>query len=87
MNDTNWVAALGSVAAAIAAFFSYLKTRRVDEQMHNVAYHVNGRYEDLLTENRRLREVIAADTGVPDAVTIVNDALNEDKDKKDAGSS
>lgn len=75
MSEQNWLPALSAIAAVLVATLNYFKSRKVDERAHKIEYVVNGRFEDLLVENRRLREMLAAETGVPEAVKIVNDVV------------
>jgi hypothetical protein len=77
MTPNNWVSVAVGALAFLTALLGYLKTRVIDRQVRTTNYYVNGRYTDLLVENRRLREAVAADTGAPNAVELVKDALEQ----------
>lgn len=60
MTANNWVATIGAVMAFLTALVNYLRQRRSDKVMRTTAYYSKSRFDDVLLENRRLREKLVS---------------------------
>jgi hypothetical protein len=56
MTANNWVATIAAIAGFLTALLNFLRQRQGDRTMRTTAYYSKSRFDDVLTENRRLRE-------------------------------
>jgi hypothetical protein len=56
MTANNWVATIAAIAGFLTALLNFLRQRQGDRTMRTTAYYSKSRFDDVLSENRRLRE-------------------------------
>lgn len=60
MTANNWLATIAAIMGFFTAVFNYLRQRRIDRFTRQTAFYTKGRLDDVLAENRRLREKLVA---------------------------